>query len=647
MLMQLLAPYQSKARHAAPLALAVLLGAFATQASADMAAADNFASLSLEELGQIEITSVSKKAEKLTAAAAPVFVISADDIRRSGALTLPEALRLAPNLQVARVDSRNYAITARGFNTPFANKLLVLVDGRAIYSPLFSGVFWDAQDVVLEDVERIEVISGPGATLWGANAVNGVINIITRSAAETHGGYMSVAGDADINSATIRYGGKLGGGNYRVYAKSMRGDDGVRANGAIDRTGWKRDQLGFRIDSGASGLSLQGDVYDGKLHQDGTADIAIGGANLVARMNRRLAGGSELRLQAYLDHTQRKQPGAFVEHLNTVDFDAQQSLALSAGHHLVWGGGHRVAYDRVQNGSNFGFLPASRNLAWTNLFAQDDFLLAPTLRLTAGLKAERNSYTGVEYLPHLNLAWQLNPSQLLWGSLARAVRVPSRIDNELYAPTSPPLVDGVPQYVIGGGPGFVSEVAKVAQIGLRGQPRPTLSYAATLYFSRYDRLRTTELNPSGPGFVFLNGATGTSRGAELSARWDVQRNWRMTAGLSAQSSHTEAVVGSIDAAGAANLTGGDPSVWGTLRSSFDLSERLELDLNLRHVGKLRSPEVKAYTALDVRVGWKIMRQVELAIMARNLIASDHAEYGAGPLSPESGRTLMGRLSWRF
>ncbi|MES3023742.1 MAG: TonB-dependent receptor [Pseudomonadota bacterium] len=631
----------------ARLALAASLAALGRIAGAGEAVSDNFASLSLEELGRIEITSVSKKAEKLTAAAAPVFVISSDDIRRSGAATLPEALRLAPNLQVARVDARNYAVTARGFNSPFENKLLVLIDGRAIYSPLFSGVFWDAQDVLLEDVERIEVISGPGATLWGANAVNGVINIITRAAAETQGAFATAGADADLRLAGARYGAALGRGHYRLYAKTVRGDDGRRADGGVDQTGWERHQAGFRIDGMVPGLTLQGDAYHGKLHQLGTADIAIGGANLLARLDRTLAGGSELRVQAYLDHTRRKQPNAFVEHLNTVDIDVQQSLTLGTGHHLVWGGGHRVAYDRVQNGPNFSFLPGARNLAWTNLFAQDDFLLAPSLRLTAGLKAERNSYTGVEYLPHLNLAWQATPGHMVWASLARAVRVPSRIDRELYAPSAPAVVGGVPQYFLAGGPEFVSEVAKVSQLGLRGQPTPALSYAITVYASRYERLRTLETNAGGAGLVFLNRAGGDSHGAELSARWDVRPDWRMSAGLSAQSQDTHAEAGNRDPAAVAGLVGADPAVWATLRSSFDLSDRLELDLNLRHVGKLPAPAVPAYTALDVRLGWKIMPRVELSLLARNLLGSRHAEFGAAPGRPVYGRTLHGRLSWRF
>jgi iron complex outermembrane receptor protein len=639
-------------RSGPPLLLASLLAGPAQAAFANAAPGGNFASLSLEELSDIQVTSVSKKVERLGNTAASVFVIGSDDIRRAGATTLPEALRLAPNLQVARVDARNYAVTARGFNSPFENKLLVLIDGRAVYSPLFSGVYWDAQDAVLEDIERIEVISGPGATLWGANAVNGVINIITRSAADSQGTLLTAGGDRDRDRKTgaARHGGKLGsGGHYRIYAKYAQADDSRRADGVSTGTGWRRHQAGFRIDSAAFGGSatLQGDAYDGSLRQAGTRDIRIGGANLLARVTRTLAGGSELRLQAYLDHTQRDQPNAFVEHLNTADLELQHTLNLSATQQLIWGGGQRVAYDRVDNGRAFGFLPGARDLSWTSLFAQDDISLTPTLRLTGGLKVERNTYTGREYLPSLSMAWQAAPEHLVWSSLSRAVRVPSRIDRDLYAPTNPPIVNGVPRYAIAGGPQFVSEVAKVVQLGYRGQPLPRLSYAMTLYYSQYERLRTLERNPAGAGLVFLNQASGASRGAELSGRWDVTDHWRLSAGLSAQRLEVHTEPGSTDVSGATGLANNDPSSWSMLRSSYDLSDTVELDLSLRHVGALQRPMVPDYTALDLRVGWKIHPDVELSVLAQNLLASDHAEFGGLPGRSVFERNVFARVSWRF
>lgn len=629
--------------------LLALLGPLAHGAHANTGT-DNFSNLSLEELGAVSITSASKRSERLGDAAASVFVIRADNIRRSGAATLPEALRLAPNLQVARADARNYAITARGFNSVLENKLLVLIDGRTVYSPLFSGVFWDAQDVVLEDIERIEVISGPGATLWGANAVNGVINIITRSAAATQGALVSADLSRDLRSASARFGGKLGeSAHYRIYAKRVQADDSERADGAPSLTGWQRRQAGFRIDADAGGaaMTLQGDAYQGNLHQAGTPDIAIDGANLLARLERTLAGGSELRLQAYVDHTTRDQPNAFVEHINTLDLEVQHTLNLSANQQLIWGGGHRIAYDRVANDNKFAFLPGARDLAWTNVFAQDQISLTPALRLTAGLKAERNSYTGLEYLPSLSLAWQGVPDHLVWASLARAVRVPSRTDRDFFSPTNPPLVGGVPRYGVAGGPDFESEVARVAQLGLRARPLPALSYSLKLYYSQYERLRTLEPNSAGTSLVFLNRAFGATRGAEFSTRWDVNSDLRITGGVTVQHLALRTEPGSGDVSGAIGVGNNDPRHWALLRVSHDLSDALELDLTLRHVGRLPKPAVPAYEALDLRLGWSIRPGLELSLLAQNLLGSRHAEFGAEPARSVFGRSALARLSWRF
>ncbi len=480
-------------------------------------AIDKFANLSLEELANIEVTSVSKRSELLSGASANVFVIRANDIRRAGATTLPEALRLAPNLQVAKVDARNYAVTARGFNNPFENKLLVLIDGRTVYSPLFSGVFWDAQDVVLEDILRIEVISGPGATLWGANAVNGVINIITRSAVDTDGVLATVGAGPDLRNATVRYGKVNHDGAWRIYGKYTEIDDNLNMRGVATRMGMRRSQAGWRYDSGTTGNTntVQGDVYQGKLHQPGTREIDTSGANLLARIVRAQQDGAELSLQAYADQTRRDQPNAFVERLNTFDIELQQSFAPIGRHSIVAGGGYRLADDQVaSSGPGFAFLPGQRKLHWSNLFMQDEITLSDTLRAHLGLRLEHNSYTGKEVLPSASLAWQLAPRHFLWTQLARAIRAPSRIDADFYSPAKPP-------HTIGGGPDYVSEVARTLQLGYRGQPWPELSVSATVYGTEFDKLRTLEPNPAGPAtgaFVFLNKAQGSGVGLEPTAR---------------------------------------------------------------------------------------------------------------------------------
>ncbi|MGV3654567.1 MAG: TonB-dependent receptor plug domain-containing protein [Noviherbaspirillum sp.] len=596
------------------------------------------------------MTSVSKKEESLIHAAASVFVITNDEIRRSGATTLPEALRLAPNLQVARVDARNYAITARGFNNPFANKLLVMIDGRTVYSPLFSGVFWDAQDVVLEDIERIEVISGPGATMWGANAVNGVINVITRPAAATQGSLAAVGASKNERQGVVRHGGSLdNGGHYRVYGKYIDNDDLQTADGTTVPTGWRRKQTGFRTDWGSARrrFTLQGDAYDGGLHQIMTREIGIAGANLLGRMETRLADGSEASLQAYWDYTERKQPLAFIEYLNTLDLQFQHSLQAGRAHNITWGGGYRLARDRVTSEQGFAFLPRSLDMHWGNIFAQDEIALRNDLALTLGLKLENNNYTSNEFLPTARLSWALTPDSLLWGAVSRSVRAPSRIDRDLFSPSNPPVVDGVPLYFVAGGPDFESEVAKVLEIGYRAQPASNISYSITAFHARHERLRTLEPNPDGFGTVFLNGAEGRVTGVEMWGSWRPAQRWRLSGGLVAQRVRTDLTPGHADLSGATGLASSDPSHYWMLRASYDIAPRQELDLTLRRVGRLGDSVVPSYTELDLRYGWQLRRGLELSLVGQNLLDSSHPEFGAPTGRSEAERALFVKLVWRL
>src|SRR5713101_4322027 len=414
--------WDRNARRAAVIVFAGLTGLAAAQPGRSAELAD----LSLEELANLEITSVSRRAERLSDAPASIFVITGDDIRRSGATSLPEALRLAPNLEVARVDSRQYSISARGFNNTIANKLLVLIDGRTVYTPLFSGVFWDAQDTLLEDVDRIEVISGPGATLWGANAVNGVINVITRRATETQGTLL-VAGAGNLErGVAARQGVKLGAdGAFRVYGKISDRDPTSRADGTSVQDSWNSGQAGFRADWGtaAGAFTLQGDAYRGTIDQAAPGDIRISGGNVLARWARQLSGGDRVQVQAYFDNTDREIPGTFAERLNIFDVEFQHGLHVGQQHSVIWGGGHRRADDHVSNTAAIAFLPADRNLRWGNLFAQDEIALrGDQLRLTLGTKAQSNPYTGTEFLPSARIAWKPDASRLVWSALSRAVR---------------------------------------------------------------------------------------------------------------------------------------------------------------------------------------------------------------------------------
>jgi iron complex outermembrane receptor protein len=624
-------------------ASAVMSGALAAPGASELS------DLSLEQLSNVVVTSVSRQEERLAMAAASIYIISSSDIRRSGVRTFPEALRLAPNLQVARVDARNYAVTARGFNSAFANKLLVLVDGRSIYSPLFSGVFWDAQDLVMDDIERIEVISGPGSTIWGANAVNGVINVITKSAADTPGGRAAVVGNGDERAGSLRYGGHAGArGTYRVYAKYADVDDSRTAAGASTRTGYDRRQAGFRTDweLDAGGATVSGDAYQGSLAQAGTRDIRIGGANLNASITGDGAGGSDHRLQVVLDHTERDQPNAFIEHLDTIDVQAQYNLPLGARHRVSAGAGYRFSRDRLVNGAGFAFLPAELNLHTGNLFAQDEFALTEALRLTAGLKVEHNNYTGAEWLPNLRLGWSPGTSSLLWTSLARTVRAPSRIDRDFYAPAVPSMVNGVPRFIIAGGPDFESETADVLEVGYRAQPSPRFSYSVTGYVSRYDRLRTLEPLPSG-ALAFANFGEARARGVELWGRWHPSDSLHLSAGMVQQTIHSGLSAGSRDSSGDTGLTSNDPGRRWLLRVAKDLSDVSQFDVTLRYQGSLPRPEVPAYYEMDMRWMWSLRPGTDVSVIGQNLLHRSHAEFGAAPNRSVFERGVLLKLTQRF
>ncbi|MDL2357607.1 MAG: TonB-dependent receptor [Pseudomonadota bacterium] len=611
-------------------------------------AASELSDLSLEQLSNVVITSVSRQQERLAGAAASISIISSSDIRRSGARTLPEVLRLAPNLQVARVDAGNYAITARGFNSPFENKLLVLIDGRSVYSPLFSGVFWDAQDLLMDDIERIEVISGPGSTIWGANAVNGVINVITKSARDTPGGRAAAVGGEGERAAALRYGAELGAhGSYRVYAKTLRIDDADNAAGAAVHTGYDRRQAGFRADWDlpAGAATLSGDAYQGAVAQAGTRDIAISGANLNASVSARASAASDYRLQVLLDHTEQNQPNAFVEYLDTVDAQLQYNRH-SGAHHVSFGAGYRYARDRLNNGAGFAFLPAALDLHTGNMFAQDEIALTEALRLTAGLKVEHNHYTGAELLPNLRLGWSPNSVSLLWSSLSHTVRAPSRIDRDFYSPSVPTMVNGMARYVIGGGPDFVSETADVFEVGYRAQPSPQWSYSATAFYSRYERLRTLE-PLAGGGLAFRNFGEGRARGIELWGRWHPTDSLQLSGGLVQQAIDTGLSAGSQDASGTTGLSTNDPARHWLLRVAKDVSERGQFDLTLRYQASLPKPAVAAYYEMDLRWMWALRPDTELSLIGQNLLHRSHAEFGAAPGGSVFARSVLLKLVQRF
>jgi iron complex outermembrane receptor protein len=601
-----------------------------------MKLAGDLAELSLEELANIEVTSVSRRAERLADAPAALYVITGEDIRRSGVTSLPEALRLAPNLEVARIDARQYAISARGFNNSIGNKLLVLIDGRTVYTPLFSGVFWDAQDTFLDDIERIEVISGPGATLWGANAVNGVINVITRRAQDTHGTVAELGAGNRERGLSARHGFELAGGALRVYGKAFDRKNTVRANGTGVRDEWQNAQAGFRGDwgSAASGFTLQGDLYRGSIQQPVGDDTAISGGNLLGRVTRQLAGANRLQAQVYIDNAQRDIPGSFSEHLNTLDAEVQHSFQAASVHYVTWGGGHRRAYDRVNNSAGLAFLPDRTTLHWTNVFAQDEIALGSQWRLTVGSKLASNVYTGTEALPSARLAWKPDENQLVWSAISRAVRAPSRLDRDLFVPAQPP-------FLLAGGPDFRSEIAKVFELGYRAQPSPRLSYSVTGFYNHYDHLRSVER--VGGTSVLGNKMEGHGKGIEAWGSLQAARNWRLKAGALLLDQDLRLKPDSTDTSVAA--AGNDPKHQFTLRSSHDLAANQHFDVIARYVGALPNPAVPAYTALDARYAWQLRRELEISVTAQNLFDHAHPEFGAAAARSEIERGIFVRAKW--
>jgi iron complex outermembrane recepter protein len=613
----------ARVRHrAATVFGAVLAWAGCSSAFAQAPPAPDLTELSLEELGEIEVTSFSRRPEPLADTPASLYVITADDIRRSGATSLAEALRLAPNLQIAQVDAGQYAISARGFNNLVANKLLVLVDGRTIYTPLFSGVFWDQQDVLLEDVERIEIISGPRAAMWGANAVNGVINVITRAAGDTRGALVSVAGGNRRQVVGLRYGGGAGTrGHFRVYGKATRADANQRRDGTslLDGRHWL--QGGFRADwrAGRDGFTVQGDAYRVESEHRGTVlgfdlgRVELTGTNLLARWTRQVSDRSDLRVQAYFDKARRRDAVLFQPDATLFDFDVQHGITLGE-HRLTWGGGYRHGSDQVDDGILVGFRPTSRSLDWVNAFGQGELHLTETTDLTLGAKLERNGYTGWEFLPGVRLAHKPAHGHLVWGAVSRAVRAPARLDRDVIAPFGANIV---------GGPDFVSEVANIYQLGYRARPWRWLTGSLTAFRHDWDRLRSG----TAPPVIIENRIEGPVDGVEAWLSWQPRRAWRLSAGGTALRKRLRLEAGSTDPVGVQNPNlANDPTRQWLLRSSLTLGGRHEIDAMVRHVTELPNPAVPAYTAVDARYGWRLRDDLELAVAGQNLFDARHSEF---------------------
>jgi iron complex outermembrane recepter protein len=598
--------------------------------------------LTLDELANVTVTSASRKDERASAVAAAVFVITEEDIRRSGARSIPEALRLAPNLQVARANARSWAISARGFSAPFSNKLLVLIDGRTVYSPLFSGVFWDAHDTLLEDIDRIEVISGPGATVWGANAVNGVINIITKSAYDTQGVIATVgAGNEERFFTGVRYGGKSGETfRYRSYGKFFDRGDSLLLDGRSGEDSWYLTQAGTRLDWEAGRrdlITVQGDVYSGRSDQLDASQISQSGGNVLTRWTRLLGATGELQLQAYYDRTHQFVPDEFGDDLDTLDLDAQYERDIGERHHLMVGAGYRYTHDRVENlPGSIAFLPARLDRHLFSTFVQHDMVVSPdAVKLTIGSKFEHHDYTGLEIQPSGRMA-VTRGRHLIWGAISRAVRTPSRFDRDLFFPANPP-------FVFAGGPTFDSEKLVAYELGWRVVAPASLVISVATFLNNYDDIRSTSL---GPPFFTENNVEGDIHGAELQATWQASPRWRLTGGYTVLSEDLRVKPGRADR----NLARGetfDPEHQFQVRSSIDLPRDIELDLWTRYVGQIGTTGrgfgvVPDYLTLDARLGWSPIANLQLAIVGQNLLDDRHREFG----EREFRRAAYFKVSWR-
>ncbi len=643
-------------------------GAYSEESSEDSGALRKLRGMSIEELMNVELTSVSKKREKRSEAAAAAYVITREDIRRSGATSIAEALRMAPGVHVAQISANKWAITVRGFNGLYTNKLLVLIDGRSVYSPLFSGVHWDQQDVLLEDVERIEVIRGPGAALWGANAVNGVINVITKSAKDTLGGLLSAGGGTHEGGfGKLRYGAKHGENTYwRVYTKYFD------RNGYGVHDAWQAARAGFRIDWDGQDddrLTLQGGLYHGHTGQVLAvplqfppimrvyrADPEMAGGHLLGRWTRTYSDDADMALQVYYDDTWRED-AAVEERRHTADVDFQHRLRLSPHHELLWGLGYRYTTDDTQGSFAFLMDPESRTEHIFSVFVQDTItLVEDRLRLTLGSKVEHNGYSGLEVQPSARLLWTPCEEYNMWAAVSRAVQTPSRAFHDMQ--TSFVRLPGAIMR-LEGNEDSGSEELLAYELGGHVRPAPRLLLGLSAFYNVYDGLRTREpkfpypeLVPLPPHlvipFVVDNRMTAEVRGVELTADWQATERWRLATSYSYLEMKLALDSSSWDT-GSKGKEDQSPHHQASLRSYLDLPHKLEFDAGVYFVDELSGLDIPSYLRFDARLGWRPREDFEASLCVQNLFNDRHREFIPieGIREAKIGRSIYGELTWRF
>ncbi len=637
-------------------------------------AQDVLRALSMEDLVNIEVTTVSRTPETRTMVPAAVHVITEDEIRRSGAQSIPEILRLVPGMQVARIDSNKWAVGIRGFTERLSRSMLVMIDGRAVYSPLFAGTYWELQDTLLDDIDRIEIIRGPGGTLWGSNAVNGIVNIITKSAANTQGGVLKVGGGTmEQEFGSVRYGGKIGHSfHYRGYGKFFNRDAAFHHDGN-NYDDWRMGRLGFRTDwTSASNrtLTFSGDFYTGAIGQFTTLttygapftqrivnDSDVSGGNIVGRWQGPVGRTSDFKLQLYYDRTNRKEV-TFRENRDTFDTDFQHTLGLTDSQRIVWGVGYRASSGRTDSVPAVRFIPANRTDHLFSFFAQDELRLATErVRVTLGSKFEHNGYSGLGVQPSARVVYAFSADHAMVFSVSRAVRTPSRLEHDLEltsqiaAPTLPvaAFLRIVPNRE------FDSEKLIAYEAGYRTRPANRLFLTASAFLNQHDDLLSTELKPAffesnpPPNHAILpanwaNGLHGNSYGLELTADVRLTERWRWTGFYSFLSVRlTPDHLGS-DASQERLGEGNSPRHQSGFKSSMDLPAKLELDAMFRYVSSLPAPAIPPYTTVDLRLAWRPKAPLELSIVGRNLFDPQHPEFSGGV---EIQRHVRGQMTWRW
>jgi iron complex outermembrane receptor protein len=646
--------------------------------ASDQKPGENLKQLSLEELGDVEVTTVSKDPQQVQKTPAAVFVITQEDIRRSGATSIPEALRLAPGVEVARIDANHWSVAIRGFAGQFSKSLLVLIDGRSVYTPLFSGVYWDAQNVMLEDVERIEVVRGPGGTIWGANAVNGVINIITKSAKNTHGILATLGGGkVDQGTGGVRYGGSAGKDfNYRIYGMgSIREPEFHPDRDGFDH--WRMGQMGFRTDwtSGEKDtFTVQGDIYRGEsgerafiasfsppaeTPQDGKAYVS--GGNLLARWQHKTGEGSDIQIQAYFDRTNR-QDFELGETRDTFDIDFVHHVRIDGDQELTWGLGARVSPSNfIQTSAGVNFLPSKQTDSIYSGFVQYELpIVHDKLALTVGTKLEHNNFSGFEYQPSGRLLWTPTAHQSFWVAVTRAVRTPSRVDQDVafsifVRATPPPPI----YFEILGNPKLAAEQLIGYEAGYRTQVNRNVYVDFTAFYNTYRDLQNygplslSQAATPPPSHVFIvlpyaNGIEGHTVGTEIAPNWKITHWWQVRGSYSFLHMDLKDKPGFTDTGNLlSSYLGSSPSSLVGFQSFFNLPKHFELDQTYRYSSALPAQAVGAYSTADVRLGWHRGEGLDFSVIGQNLLQPSHNEFGGDP-GPLVGikRSIYGKITWR-